>query len=78
MPKGKIECPICKGSGRLQEPLNLPKNLRDERVKIAHALKEKGYSHREIMRLLNYKSTLSVTLLLKTNPSSPNTTNHGK
>jgi hypothetical protein len=64
-PKLNIQCPICKGKGVLTEPLTIPKDLAKERIVIAKALREKGYSIREIMKLMNYKSPLSVTLLLK-------------
>ena len=61
----KHTCPICNGSGKIVAPNKMPDNAQAERADIAKRLRERGYSIREIMRLMNYKSPLSITLLLK-------------
>ena len=60
----KIDCPICNGSGKIDEPKNLPADLFSQRVAIAKKLREQKFSIREIMRIMNYKSPQSVSLLL--------------
>lgn len=59
-----INCPICKGTGKLREPVTAPKIIQTEKAKIAKKLRGAGYSFREIMKVLNYKSTNSVSKLL--------------
>lgn len=55
-------CPICKGRGEITPPRR--KGTPDNRV-MAGLLRKEGYSIREIMRFLNYKSPRSVQELLK-------------
>jgi hypothetical protein len=62
----KIKCPICGGSGTITAPQNIPKDLLKERVRVAKTLKEGGYSIREIMQIMNYKSPRSIQILLET------------
>lgn len=57
------KCPICKGKGIIKSPSLKAKKLRDKKD-IAKILRKEGYSMREIMRLMNYKSTRSISLLL--------------
>lgn len=61
----RITCPVCNGNGKIDEPANIRKDLLKEKSKIAKTLRESGYSIREIMRIMNYKSTNSVSLLLR-------------
>lgn len=59
----KIKCPICKGKGEIPRPAR-ERRLVDNRV-MARLLSDAGYSVREIMRFLGYKSPRSVQVLLK-------------
>lgn len=65
--KKTVTCPICNGSGQLPAP-NRPFANRDGMVELrkvaAVALDEKGFSIREIMRLLGLKSPRSVSIYL--------------
>lgn len=56
-------CPICKGSGLLDCPTLRNKEMKAKKD-IAKILRKEGFSMREIMRLMNYKSPQSVTKLL--------------
>lgn len=65
MSKKSIKCPICKGSGKLPETYDHRKlRVLDKKI-MAKLLRKEGYSIREIMRFLEYKSTRSVSDLLK-------------
>lgn len=61
----KIKCPICHGKGELDGPKNIPKDLLKKKEDWAKLLRGEGYSIREIMQIMNYKSPLSVQMLLK-------------
>lgn len=63
MAENNIDCPVCKGSGKVESPR--PKKEMDAMVKRAKSLKKAGFSFREIMKLLGYKSTRSVAYLLE-------------
>ena len=63
--EGCILCPICNGYGQIDEPRGLPRSVTEMRKEMAHKLKDKGFSFREIMRFFNFKSTKSVSDLLK-------------
>lgn len=58
-------CPICKGSGKLEDPHKMQVDQVEVNAAMAKKLREKGFSIRQIMRALNYKSTHSITELLK-------------
>lgn len=58
-----IDCPICKGSGKVGAPK--PENKIGDKVKQAKSLKKAGFSFREIMQIMEYKSTRSVSYLLE-------------
>lgn len=60
-----VICPICKGSGKLEDPHKMQVDQVSVNTDIAKKLREKGFSIRQIMRALNYKSTRSITELLK-------------
>lgn len=65
--KDKIKCPTCAGVGIIDQPgLTLASRIK-RRTKIAKDLRKEGYSIREIMALMGYKSTNSVAILLKSN-----------
>lgn len=57
-----VDCPVCGGTGKVKPPK--PKKEMEEMVKVAKALKKAGFSFREIMELMGYKSTRSVSYLL--------------
>jgi len=65
--KEKIKCPICKGTGELEEPKNWPEQLARTQLKrkAAKLLKANHYSIRQIMRIMDYKSVSPVQQLLK-------------
>lgn len=56
-------CPICKGTGSLPTPAH--QEIDKAKANVARLLKKEGYSIRQIMRFLNYKSPRSVSILLK-------------
>ena len=58
----EIECPLCEGTG-LVVKWALIKNT--AKIRIAHALRDEGYSHREIMKMMGYKSPRSISVLLE-------------
>ena len=59
-----MDCPICNGKGEIEEPSNNQKNM-VLKIKTAKCLKELGYSIREIMKMMDYKSPRSITKLLE-------------
>lgn len=63
--KEKIKCPICKGHGEIDKAGGIIAARQRRRKDIAQKLKSEGYSIREIMALMGYKSTNSVSILLK-------------
>lgn len=56
------KCPVCKGKGLISVPAR--RGTPDNGV-MAMLLRDAGYSVREIMRFLNYKSPRSIQVLLK-------------
>lgn len=60
--KAEIKCPVCKGKGRLLGPSHQAVS----NGVAARLLRDEGYSIREIMRFLGYKSPRSVAILLET------------
>lgn len=61
----KVKCPICKGHGEILPAKKTSEARQRRRSDIANKLRAEGYSIREIMALMGYKSTTSVQLLLK-------------
>lgn len=58
-------CPACKGTGKLPPPKEKVKQDPDGRMAhAASALKEKGYTVREIAAILGYKNPGSISHLL--------------
>jgi hypothetical protein len=58
-----IKCPVCNGRGKLASPSRVPDTaLRQE---AAVTLVGSGFSYRETMRLLGYKSPRSVVQAMK-------------
>lgn len=64
MQKEKIKCPVCKGHGELDKPEQKVAARVRRRKDIANKLRAEGYTIREIMALMGYKSTNSVAVLL--------------
>lgn len=65
MKKRDHPCPICKGIGRLESPFSKKKSEARDKHSIALMLREEGYSIRQIMRFLDYKSPNTVQEILK-------------
>ncbi len=57
-----MKCIFCKGTGELENPKNF--NPMQLKIIAAKALREKKFSIRQIMRIMNYKSPNTVTYLL--------------
>lgn len=57
--KHKINCPVCKGLGKIQEP-QFRKDILKQKEKATKILRKSGFSFREIMRIMSYKSPGSV------------------
>lgn len=68
----KIKCPVCEGIGELDAPA-LDKDIIGKKKRAAGLLKEAGFSFREIMRFLGYKSPRSVQYLLENREEPPET-----
>lgn len=62
--RNPIKCPICKGSGRLPKSYDHRKLKVIDKKVMAKLLRKEGYSIREIMRFLEYKSPRSVHRLV--------------
>lgn len=66
MDKPKMKCcPMCKGAGKIKEPKGKEPARQRRKSEIANQLRDDGYTIREIMGYMGYKSTTSVQLLLK-------------
>jgi len=63
--KTKINCPVCNGCGMLEPPKKKSNSVIEQKIIIVKKLKENGYSVREIMKIMNYKSPQAVSYLLK-------------
>lgn len=59
----KGNCPICNGTGKIDKPAMI--NQMQQKINVAKLLRDNGYSIRQIMNLMGYKSTRSVTNLLE-------------
>jgi len=63
--KRNTDCPICGGTGKIEDPRILDVDRVEVKREIVHKLHEKGHSLRQIQRALGYKSVRSVYLILK-------------
>lgn len=66
--RAKVICPVCKGHGKIKPPGTQGRKselVANNRV-MAKLLVGAGYSLRETMRFLGYKSTRSIMLLIGT------------
>ena len=57
-----IECPICKGVGKIEYPKDRAIDFKKRAVKILH---NHEFGVRQIQRLLGYKSPRSVAVILE-------------
>jgi hypothetical protein len=62
--KHKERCPVCNGTGKLETPKHREADMVEVNQKIAKDLVNRGYSYRQVMRALGYKSVRSVQYLL--------------
>lgn len=62
-----IDCPMCGGKGKVNPP-HLKQKILSEKALAAKKLQSQGYSIREIMKALKYKSPRSVVMLLNKKP----------
>lgn len=62
--KDNMICPICGGNGILEKPKFKQKKMK-QKEELAKRLRKHGYSIREIMRLMNYKSPRCIQMLLE-------------
>ncbi len=62
-----MKCPYCGGVGEIEAPEFKNKMLEEKRL-AALTLREQGYSIREIMRIMKYKSPRSVHILIHKQP----------
>lgn len=58
-----MNCPLCKGKGKIEEPSRPLTNL-ELREKIVKVLRKEGFCFREIMSFVGYKSPQSITKIL--------------
>jgi C4-type Zn-finger protein len=59
-----MKCPICKGSGEIPDSRKRVPKAIDNAI-MSGLLRDAGYSIREIMKFLGYKSPRSVALCLE-------------
>lgn len=59
----KINCPVCAGSGEIDPPKRIA-DIGDLKKKSVKILRASGFSIREIMLLMHYKSPRAITYLL--------------
>jgi transposase len=60
-----VKCICCNGTGTMSEPNHKEVDMIEVKKDMAVKLHAKGYSYRQIMKALGYKSTRSISLLLK-------------
>lgn len=65
MVKEKVNCPVCKGHGKIDKAGKTVDARRRRRKDIAEKLRSEGYSIREIAALMGYKSPSTVDWILK-------------
>jgi hypothetical protein len=65
--KERVECPVCLGWGTVDKPKNDTDKQR-QKERAVKALRKAGFSIREIMKMVGYKSPRSVSLIIT--PSS--------
>lgn len=63
-----VKCPICQGSGKVEDPRAKGMDETAARRVMARALRAEGYSLRQIMRLCGWKSVRSASLAMEEQP----------
>lgn len=58
-----VTCPMCQGCGTIKNPHLQQKNMKEKEL-TAKLMRRQGYSIREIMRAMKYKSPRCVAQLL--------------
>lgn len=58
-------CPICNGTGEYEQPHKMSIDMAEVKGRIARELHGKGYSIRQIMKALGYKSPRSIQLFIQ-------------
>ena len=61
---GKIQCPLCSGKGEIEKP-HMHGKMMNHKEAVCKLLQNEGYSVREIMKLLGFKSPRAVQYYLK-------------
>lgn len=62
--KRNTDCPICGGTGRIEDPRLIDMDNAEIKREIVLKLHEKGYSMRQVQRAVGYKSVRSVHLII--------------
>lgn len=60
-----MKCICCNGTGTMDEPNHKEVDMIEVKKEMAVKLHSKGYSYRQIMKALGYKSVRSISYLLK-------------
>ncbi len=60
----KIKCPMCEGCGEIEAP-HFKQKIMEEKRATAKRMRAQGYSIREVMKTIGYKSPRSVQMLLE-------------
>ena len=55
---------MCSGSGKIKQP-HFQQKIMSEKSRMAKKMRKQGYSYREIMVAMGYKSSRSVGMLLE-------------
>lgn len=56
----KVDCPICKGKGKINLPKQWSKNWIQIKREMGKTLLRHGYSHRQVQKFFGYKSVRST------------------
>jgi len=65
MNKINYKCPICNGTGKIEQPSLRKKEWNDAVKLAAKTLLENGYSIRQVQKLLGFGSTRTVAIIRK-------------
>jgi len=61
--KNKYKCPICNGSGRIENPTLLKREWNEITKRAAKVLLDNGYSIRQVKKLLGFGSTRTILII---------------
>lgn len=65
--KQTMDCPVCKGLGKMPAPRHTNKTIKPDKARktaMCKAMAKAGYSYREIAAFLGYRSKRSISVLL--------------